>query len=148
MKTVYIVLIVIFLCLLGLGGAVAATYAKNKSNNDPDVVPVPGGAAGSSSGSVSTKALDQNKKLGIGSKGAEVKELQRLFNAGGGQPALVEDGVFGTKTMSAVIKVVGFGTVNTTLNAFAAAMKSYMKPVAGKSTQDNDASFLKKLFNL
>lgn len=47
-------------------------------------------------------ALDFNKELGYRTKGAEVQYLQMLLNMQRPQDKLVEDGIFGMKTLAAV----------------------------------------------
>lgn len=57
--------------------------------------------------------LDQNKKLCIGQRSAEVKQLQRNLNTRGANPPLEVDGIFGPKTKEAVKSA--FGTECITL---------------------------------
>ena len=129
MKTKHIVFAGCVLAVLALIAAVVNSYAKNKANSDPATVEelAPKAAGATVTATSSTKAptaLDYNKKLGVGIKSEEVKELQRLYNASANTPKLIVDGDFGTKTLSGVIKVMGFGTLSTTLGAFKAKVEA------------------------
>lgn len=125
MKTSNIILLSIGLVALAILAAFGVVYAKHVKNNPKDsksTDPLTGPVELSA-----TPVLDQNRSLSIGSKGAEVSELQKVLNASGraGSP-LVVDGAFGGKTLNALILLFGFGTVSTTLaktNAKLASLK-------------------------
>lgn len=118
MKRKNIIIAVVVLAILALVAAIANVYANNKSNSDPAFDPT---QPKPSTGSGSTPAvLDYNKKLGIGSRGEEVRELQLMYSKKFPSSPIVADGIFGAKTLNAVIVVMGFGTTSTTLAAFKA----------------------------
>lgn len=57
-------------------------------------------------------AIDATKTLQMGSRGAEVKELQRRLNlARGGNLPIAEDGIFGVKTLDLLQKVTGKSSI-------------------------------------
>ena len=139
MKTKHIVISAVVLAVLALIAAVANAYSKNKATNLP-APELP--ANGTVPATTTPAALQANKKLGIGSKGEEVKALQLLFNASTHTPKLVADGAFGAKTLNAVVKVMGFGTLSTTLAAFKTKIETQ---VVSKTASD---SFYKSLIGL
>lgn len=63
----------------------------------------PGGGIAPAPGTTPAANLDYTRILGIGTRGAEVKELQRLLNADGATPPLSVDGIFGAKTQAALL---------------------------------------------
>lgn len=83
------------------------TPAKDVVNDNSDPIPTP-------------TALDKNKLLKRGVKGAEVERLQEMINkalAGLGKKLLVTDGAFGPKTEEALYYLIK--TRTTTLAQFA-----------------------------
>lgn len=132
MKTIHIIIGLVTLVILALLAAVVSAVAKNKRGNDPAYVPPAAGGGSGSTGSTGSSSspkkpapLDYDKVLGLGSKGQEVEELQRLYNASRyGTPKLVVDGDFGSKTQAAVLKVMGFGIFSTSLNSFTARLNA------------------------
>jgi len=62
----------------------------------------PGGSGTPSNGG-GLAQLDYTRILGIGTRGAEVSELQRLLNEDGARPALTVDGIFGPLTQAALL---------------------------------------------
>lgn len=125
MKTKTFTITLIVLAILAIIAAWATSYAKRKSQNDPNFIPGEDSTGKGSTGTGSSVSLNYDKVLGSGSKGEEVKELQRLYNAKYPTATpLVVDGIFGPKTLNAVIVVMGFGVFTTTLNKFKAQLAS------------------------
>lgn len=124
MKTKTIVILVSTLAILALIAAVANAFAKNRKNSLESDLSNSGTGSSEGTKSSSTVSLDENKKLGIGSKGNEVKALQLLYNNKyPSRTPLVVDGDFGSKTLSAVVFVMGVGSLSTTLGAFRAKIE-------------------------
>lgn len=129
MKTTHIVIVSIVVLVLAGVAAIASGIAANKKKNDPayngptDADSSSGSR--SSTGSGKTVSMNRDKPVGVGSSGMEVETIQKLYNASKyATTPLVVDGRFGSKTLSAVIKVMGFGTTQTTVNKFEARLKS------------------------
>lgn len=100
--------------------------ADELANYNPEPEPAaPSSGSGSSSKPKPGATLDRNKLLKVGSKGLEVRELQRLLG--------VEiDGDFGTKeTLPALQNAKGVSEIS--LNAFAALKKKVEKPTPKKA---------------
>lgn len=124
MKTKTIVIIASTLAILALIAAVANAYSKNRKSSEGSSTDDSGTGGTASGTSSSTVKLDESKKLGIGSKGNEVKALQLLYNTKyPSRTPLVVDGDFGSKTLSAVIFVMGVGSLSTTLGTFRAKIE-------------------------
>ncbi len=145
MKPKHIFILVIVLAILALIAAVANAVGKPTAETIPDPGK-PSGGTGSGSGSSGTStgsatvALDYDRSLFVGSKGAEVVELQKMFNASPGSPKLSTDGQFGVKTLNAVIKVMGFGTTYTTLRKFQSGLGTYGKDMSSTTTTSGAGS--------
>lgn len=140
MKTKTIVILVSTLAILALIAAVANAYGKNRkdSSGNKDIDTSGSGSGSGTSGSTTVK-LDESKKLGIGSKGNEVKALQLLYNTKyPSRTPLVVDGDFGSKTLSAVIFVMGVGSLSTTLGAF-------RSKIEGTTVSPETKSFLESI---
>lgn len=140
-KTLFIV--VGTLVLLALIAAIANAFKKNRANSSSDTGSGSGGSSSGGSSSTSsgssTVKLDESKKLGIGSKGNEVKALQLLYNNKyPSRTPLVVDGDFGSKTLTAVIFVMGIGTLSTTLGAF-------RSKIEGTTVSPETKSFLESI---
>lgn len=147
MKPKHIFILVIVLAILALIAAVANAFGKSNETVSPGPGSTPSGgstggsgSSGSGSSSGSTVTLDYDRSLFMGSKGAEVVELQKMFNASPGTPKLSTDGQFGAKTLNAVIKVMGFGTTYTTLRKFQAGLGTYGKDMSSTTTTSGTGS--------
>lgn len=129
MKPIHIVIVSIVVLVLAGIAAVAASISGNKKQNDPNYTGPDtesgSGSSGSGSSGSKTVSLNRDKPIGVGSSGPEVEYIQKLYNASRYvSTPLVVDGKFGSKTLNAVIKVMGFGTTQTTVNKFEARLKS------------------------
>ena len=125
-----IIIGVVVLVLIALIAAIVSAYAKNKKASDPNYQPFT-----SADGKVkfdepgksdtTTPSLDLGKKIGFGSRGNEVKALQAMYNAAyPTSTKLVVDGVAGSKTVGAIVKVMGFGVLSTSLSEFSAKLNA------------------------
>ena len=115
------------LAILGLFFLWKKKQQQQKADELANYIPEPEPAAPSSGGGGSSSkpqqgaTLDRNKLLKVGSKGLEVRELQRLLG--------VEiDGIFGSKeTLPALQNAKGVSEIS--LNAFATLKKKVAKPL-------------------